>query len=161
MSAARPRVLAISSRGGHWVQLRRLARAFEGCDTVWASTDRGLGPQVAPHRFVTVPEASRWDRVRLAWMALRVALLVLRVRPDAIVSTGAAPGYVALRVGRLLGARTVWVDSFANAGELSLSGRKALAFADLTLTQWPHLGETLAPGAAPRRGVAYFAGSVL
>ncbi|MFZ9916397.1 MAG: UDP-N-acetylglucosamine--LPS N-acetylglucosamine transferase, partial [Phycisphaerales bacterium] len=103
----------------------------------------------------------RWDRLRLIWMAVRVALLVMRLRPSVIISTGAAPGYVALRIGRLLGARTVWVDSFANAAELSLSGRKALSFADLTLTQWPHLGTTLAAGEAPQRGTAYFAGSVL
>lgn len=161
MSARRPRVLAISSRGGHWVQLRRLARAFEGCETVWASTDPALAARVAPERFFTVPEASRWDRIRLVWMALCVTWLVVRLRPTAIISTGAAPGYIALRVGRLLGARTVWVDSFANAAELSLSGRKALAFADLTLTQWPRLGQRLAAGEAPKRGTAYYAGSVL
>jgi UDP-N-acetylglucosamine:LPS N-acetylglucosamine transferase len=157
----RPRVLAISSRGGHWVQLKRLAPAFADCDVRWASTDPALAAQVAPAPFTPVPEASRWDRLRLAWMALCVAWLVVRLRPDVVVSTGAAPGFVALRAARLLGARTVWVDSVANAAELSLSGRKALGFADLTLTQWPHLGEPLPKATPPRRGTAHHAGSVL
>jgi UDP-N-acetylglucosamine:LPS N-acetylglucosamine transferase len=154
-------VLAISSRGGHWVQLRRLAPAFEACDTHWASTDSALADQVFPARFTAIPEASRWDRLRLAWMVIRVAWLVARLRPNVVVSTGAAPGFVALRVGRLLGARTIWLDSVANAAELSLSGRKALSFADLTLTQWPHLGAALPADDRPVRGTAYHAGSVL
>ena len=47
--------------------------------------------------------------------------------------------------GRLLGARTIWVDSIANADELSLSGRKAGRFAHLWLTQWPELARAQGP----------------
>ena len=46
----------------------------------------------------------------------------MRLRPDVVITTGAAPGYFAVRIGKLLGARVVWVDSIANAEELSLSG---------------------------------------
>lgn len=168
MSAPSPRpmrrVLAISSRGGHWTQLRRLKTAFDGCDITWASTDANLAREVAPARFVCIPEASRWDRVRLVWSMICVLVLVLRVRPHAIVSTGAAPGFLALRIGSLIGARTLWIDSFANAEELSLSGRKAALFSDLTLTQWAHLGAPLEvkSGAKTSRakGSAYYAGAV-
>ena len=55
------------------------------------------------------------------------------------ITTGVAPGYFAVRIGKWLGARVVWVDSVANAEELSLSGHKAGSFVDLWLTQWPHL----------------------
>jgi hypothetical protein len=48
---------------------------------------------------------------------------LLRVRPDVIVSTGAPCGYVAIRMGRLLGARTLFIDSIANAVQPSLSGQ--------------------------------------
>ena len=71
--------------------------------------------------------------------ALKVLWTLLRERPTIVVSTGAAPGYLAIRGGRLLGARTIWIDSVANVEELSMSGRMASATADLCLTQWPHL----------------------
>ena len=51
----------------------------------------------------------------------------------------------ALRLGRLLGARTIWLDSIANVDELSLSGLKARRHADLWLTQWPHLARPEGP----------------
>ncbi|MBN1256111.1 MAG: UDP-N-acetylglucosamine--LPS N-acetylglucosamine transferase, partial [Planctomycetes bacterium] len=40
---------------------------------------------------------------------------------------------------KLIGAKTIWVDSIANGGELSLSGKLAEKYADLWLTQWEHL----------------------
>jgi hypothetical protein len=71
--------------------------------------------------------------------------LVYRLRPDVVVSTGAAPGYFGVRFGKWLGARVIWVDSIANAEELSMSGAKAGAFVDIWLTQWPHLAKENGP----------------
>ncbi len=67
------------------------------------------------------------------------------LRPDIVVSTGAAPGYFALRFGKILGARTIWVDSLANVDTLSRAGQMAGKFADLWLTQWPDLASTEGP----------------
>ncbi len=81
-------------------------------------------------------------------VALEVFSILMKERPDVIISTGAAPGYLAIRLGRLFKARTIWVDSFANVDELSLSGRLAGKQADLWLTQWPHLASPDGPGFA-------------
>jgi len=64
---------------------------------------------------------------------------------SASVSTGAAPGYIAVRLGKLLGARTAWIDSVANVEEVSLSGRMVGRHADLWLTQWRHLAKDDGP----------------
>jgi UDP-N-acetylglucosamine:LPS N-acetylglucosamine transferase len=133
------RILAVASSGGHWVQLRRLAPAFEGHDVAYLTTDPGYGSEVGVARFYVVNDANRWNKLAVLRCALRILRVVLRERPDVVVSTGAAPGYLAIRCARLLGARTVWIDSVANVEELSLSGRMASATADLCLTQWPHL----------------------
>jgi UDP-N-acetylglucosamine:LPS N-acetylglucosamine transferase len=133
------RILAVASSGGHWVQLCRLQPAFEGNDVAYLTTDPGHEAEVGGARFYTVQDASRWDKLALARCAARIGWVLLRERPDVVVSTGAAPGYMALRLAKLLGARTVWVDSVANVEELSLSGRMASTKADLCLTQWPHL----------------------
>jgi len=155
---ARRRVLAVASGGGHWVQLMRLRPAWDGCDVTYVTTteafraevtaDAGLRGQPEPGYHV-VPEANRWQKLRLIRQLAGLLMIVLRVRPDAVITTGAAPGYFALRFGRLVGARTVWVDSIANAEELSLSGKKAGRHADLWLTQWPDLA---VPGGPEFRG---------
>lgn len=138
-------VMAISSAGGHWVQLMRLRPAWVGLDVTYVTTDAGLEAPLraetegSPPRFHVITEANRWQKARLLKQLAQLVVVFLRTRPDVVITTGAAPGYFALRLGRLFGARTVWIDSMANAEELSLSGQRARAHADLWLTQWEHL----------------------
>jgi len=139
------KVLAIASGGGHWTQLLRLRKALDGCEVIYSSTRSGYATDVVGSRFVQIPDATRWDRTRFVVMAIRVAWLALTVRPHVVISTGAAPGYVAIRVAKLLGARTIWIDSVANVEVLSLSGQHVGKYADLWLTQWPHLARPTGP----------------
>jgi hypothetical protein len=136
---ARQRVLAVSSGGGHWVQLLRLRPALEGCEVLYVTVNAAYRGEVAGERFAVIPDATRWNKVRLLWMGLRLAWLMVRFWPQVVVSTGAAPGYFAVRFGKLMRARTLWIDSIANVERLSMSGDMARGQADLVLTQWPHL----------------------
>jgi hypothetical protein len=139
------RVLAVSSGGGHWVQLLRTLPAFAGCDVAFVTVNGAYRDQVPTRRFYVVNDATRWNKLGLIRMLCRLMTIVLRERPDVIISTGAAPGYFAIRIGRLLGARTIWIDSIANVERLSLSGQKIGAHADLWLTQWPQLASADGP----------------
>jgi UDP-N-acetylglucosamine:LPS N-acetylglucosamine transferase len=149
---AGPRLLAIASGGGHWVQLRRLLPAFDGFDIAFVSTFDHYATQVAGHRYYMVPNASRFELKGFlpgTWRAFRI---LLKERPDAIVTTGSAPMLIFLILGRLMGARTLWVDSLANPARMSSSGRFARRFAHRTVSQWPEV--------AAAEGVRYW-GSVL
>ena len=90
-------------------------------------------------RFHTVVDANRWQKIRLVRQLLGILILLIRYRPDVVLSTGAAPGYFALRFGKWFGARTIWVDSIANAGELSMTGQIVEKHADIWLAQWEHM----------------------
>ncbi len=139
MKRERKKILAIASGGGHWVQLLRLRPAFDGCDVVYATVREGYRGDVGGAEFRVIPDSNRWNKLALLRCALGVMWLVLRERPDVVISTGAAPGFFGVRFGKWFGARVIWVDSVANAEELSMSGRKAGGFVDLWVTQWQHL----------------------
>lgn len=132
-----PCILAVASGGGHWVQLMRLRPAFSGAQVHYATVDRSAAVTVAPAPVHLYPDANRDTPFRLILASFRLALIVLRVRPDVVVSTGAAGGYLAIRFARLVGARTMFIDSIANALELSVSARLAQRVADRVLCQWP------------------------
>jgi len=142
----RPVVFAVASGGGHWVQLLRIAPGFDGCDVVYVSTIAGHAELVGDARFIEVPEANRWERWRAVRCALAMSWALMRIRPDIVVSTGALPGLFAVAFGKLVLRRpTIWIDSIANADELSMSGAQAGRFADLWLTQWEHLARPDGP----------------
>lgn len=138
------RLLAVASGGGHFVQLLRLRDAFEGSEVTWVTTLSGYASEVSgPLRVVR--DANLDQKLALVRMFLQMAWIVFRVRPHVIVTTGAAPGFAAVVLGRLTGARTVWIDSIANSETLSTSGAKVGRFADLWLTQWEHLARPEGP----------------
>jgi UDP-N-acetylglucosamine:LPS N-acetylglucosamine transferase len=141
----RTKVLAVASGGGHWIQLLRVLPAFDGADLACASVHPDQAQDVPGARFHAVTDANQWERLRTLRLAFEMLFVVLRERPDVVVSTGAAPGFFALLFGRLLGARTIWLDSLANVDCLSLSGRMARRFAGLWLTQWPELARPEGP----------------
>lgn len=145
MNQHRPKVLAISSGGGHWVQLLRLRPAFDGTNLVFATVHAGYGADVEGCEFRLIHDANRDQKLALVKSAWSILFLLLIERPDIVISTGAAPGYFAVRFGKLLRMKTIWVDSVANAEELSMSGRKAGSCADLWLTQWSHLAAETGP----------------
>jgi len=146
------RVVAIASGGGHWVQLCHLRPVLDGLDVHYVSVDRSYSHDVRGEPLYVVRDASRWNKLGLIVQALQVLRIMLYLRPDVVISTGAAPGYFALMFGKILGAKTVWIDSLANVEELSLSGQRVRRYADLWLTQWPHLA---------RPGGPQYAGAVL
>ena len=143
------KVLAIASRGGHWIQLLRLRPAFSKIDVIYVTTDPAYKSMVDGAPFRVVCEATRDQKFRMLLLLVQIFWILLRERPTAIITTGAAPGYFAIRLGNWLGAKTMWIDSIANAEELSLSGRLASKHANITLPQWNHLAS---PGIAEYHG---------
>lgn len=152
MAKRRKRVIAISSAGGHWVQLLRLRPAFDNHDLYFVTVSSSYRNDVASQPFYIVNDATRWNKLALVCMAVRIVVIIFKVRPHIVVSTGAAPGYFALRVAKWIGARTIWIDSIANVEQMSLAGHRVRPYADLWLTQWPHLAKPQGP---------VFAGNVL
>jgi len=121
------------------VQLLRLRPAFSGSEVAFIGVHHACREDVQGYRFYCVCDATRWTRLRLILSALQVFCIICLEHPHVVISTGAAPGYFAVRIGKLLGARTIWLDSIANIEQLSMSGSLAGPYADLWLTQWPHL----------------------
>ena len=92
--------------------------------------DREAKHDVEGHRYFMVPDGNRDTKLALLWMALRVLAVVLIVRPNVIVSTGAAPGYFACRFGKLVDAKSLFIDSVANAEDMSLSAKLVASHAN-------------------------------
>lgn len=147
MSAqTRKKILAVSSGGGHWVELLRVRAAFRGHFVVYATVSDSYRAHVGDAPLRVIEDVTRWDRLGLVRACGAMLSLLARERPDVVVSTGALPGFLAVVLGkRLFGARTIWIDSLANVDSLSMSGSKVGPHADLWLTQWPELARPGGP----------------
>jgi len=133
------KILAIASSGGHWIQLLRLKSSFEGHELVFASTNAGNADMVKDHLFYKIPDTNRSNYFSLFSAIYFLLKFLLKIKPNVIITTGAAPGLLAIAIGRFLGAKTIWVDSIANVETISMSGKIATKIANRVYTQWPEL----------------------
>ena len=133
------KVLAVSSGGGHWVQLLRLRKSWEGFDVVYATVNPDARMDIGDSVFFVIPDANRWTKISLIKCMFSSFWLILRVKPRVVITTGAAPGLFALVFGKIFGAKTIWLDSIANVEKMSMSGKLSRHFADQWLTQWEDL----------------------
>lgn len=113
--------------------------AFGNADCQFVSTSKGMTAPVGSRAMLEIPDTARDAMLGIPPTLAALFRIVRAFDPDLVVSTGAAPGALALMVAKLFGARTVWIDSIANSEALSLSARLVRPVADVRITQWPHL----------------------
>lgn len=141
MTKSRRKVLAVASGGGHWEQLMLLRPKLEEYDVRFATTDADIAHQRGITAVDTLPDCNQNKPFQSALCAIAALRIVLKHRPDVVLSTGAAPGFFCLMAGRMIGARTLWIDSVANGEQLSMCGKLSRRLAHQCLTQWPDVAD--------------------
>ncbi|WP_170252882.1 hypothetical protein [Colwellia echini] len=135
------KVLAIASGGGHWKQLMLLKPAYDSQTVKYVTTIKGLPEQNNINNFAIVCDSNKNEKLRAIYSFIQMIVIFIRFWPDVVITTGAAPGLLGLILGKLCFKKTIWVDSVANAEQLSLCGKISKKFADVVLTQWEQLAD--------------------
>ncbi|MCK5895972.1 MAG: oligosaccharide biosynthesis protein Alg14 [Cocleimonas sp.] len=138
------KILAISSPGGHWIQLNKICNTLEQqFDVVYATPRKHdkSSPKEGERKVYSITDASADSKLNLIPVTFQLLSILLRERPNTIISTGAAPGVMAILLCKFLPIKTIWVDSIANVSVLSRSGRMVKKHANLVVTQWEDLSD--------------------
>ncbi len=130
--------MLVGSAGGHLAQLVRLRPWWEACERTWVTFDK---PDA---RSLLADEDVIWafhpttrnipNLIRNLVLAVRE---VRRVRPDLVVSTGAAVAVPFFVVARLLRLPVVYVEVFDRIDSPTLSGRLCRPISTRFCVQWP------------------------
>lgn len=137
------RVIGVSSPGSRWAELNAIVRALGSSEPILVQASSRFDAQTT--QIARVSDFSIFSIWKLPVCAWQLFWLMARHRPQMVISTGAAPGVLALAIGRLWGARCVWVESLTSTENMSLSGSMAGWFAHLWLTQWPEIARPRGP----------------
>lgn len=134
------RLLAVCSTGGHLTELLqlvpRLSPAFSSVEWVTFDTPQSRSSLAGEHVHFVHTTRTR-DLRRVVANAGPAALLLVRRRPDAIISTGAGVAFSFLPLARALGVSAHYVESATRLDGPSSTGRLlALAPGVRTYTQY-------------------------
>ena len=121
-------------------QLLRFINGWNGYDSFCVTTLDTVREGLQKYgKVYVVGECNREHTIRVIKVLFRCSRVIFCEKPDVVISTGAAVGCIVCFLGKLFGARVIWIDSITNVERLSLSGRMVRYIADLFLVQWPEL----------------------
>jgi UDP-N-acetylglucosamine:LPS N-acetylglucosamine transferase len=130
--------MLVCNPGGHLMQMFALKGAWEDLPHVWVtlrSADTEALLLGEPTVFAHGPTSRS---VKNMLRNLRFAVAVLRRHhPDVLLSTGGGLSVPLFMVGKLTGARLIYVESLTRVDRPSLSGMLVYFFVDRFFVQWP------------------------
>jgi UDP-N-acetylglucosamine transferase subunit ALG13 len=134
-----PVVHLACSRGGHLDVLLRHQEAFLGCRVVWVTQQSARAARLR-EEGAHVHVLGEWDRTspcrtasRTIWRSLG---LMLRHRPQLVVTSGSGIVVPFCTMARAAGARVIFVETSARVRGASTSGRVLSRIAHDVIAQW-------------------------
>lgn len=134
------KVCLVGSSGGHLTHLYMLKPFWQDKERFWVTFDKAdarsilAGENMIPCHYPTNRNLKNLIRnTFLAWKVLR------KEKPDVIISSGAAVAVPFFYLGKLFGAKTVYIEVFDRIDGPTLTGKLVHPIADLFIVQWEEM----------------------
>lgn len=134
------KVCLVGSSGGHLTHLYMLKPFWREQDRFWVTFDKEdarsllADEQVYSCYFPTNRNIKNLIRnTFLAWKVLR------KERPQLIISSGAAVAVPFFYLGKLFGAKTIYIEVFDRIDKQTLTGRLVYPVTDRFIVQWEEM----------------------
>ena len=137
------KVLMVASSGGHMEELTRLTNVIEKYDCCWVTEKNDFqtyGDNIEIDYYM--PQVNRREIFfifKFIYVTLKALQIIIKEKPDFVVSTGALISYPFCRIAKWMGKKVVFIESFARVNELSLTGRLLYNHVNRFIVQWPEL----------------------
>jgi len=133
-------ICLVCSHGGHFDEMMRLSEAFKD-DNYFIVTHSSEATKNLKNAYrIKFDGWSFIGKILLVRVIIRAAFILLKERPDVIISTGA--GEIAVPfcyIGKILGKKIIFIDTLARITTPSGGGKLIYPIADLFLVQWASL----------------------
>ncbi|WHZ60364.1 MULTISPECIES: PssD/Cps14F family polysaccharide biosynthesis glycosyltransferase [Metabacillus] len=132
-------MLIASSTGGHFTQVNKIAAALNKEDVAYLVEKH---PSIMPKDdmyFLNMFNRKE-NFVKTIIANTRISFHVLRkTKPKYIISTGAGAVIPCMILGKLMGSKIIFIESFAKVKSPTLTGRLMYFIADRFYVQWPDM----------------------
>ena len=142
------KVMFISSTGGHVTELLQLKPLFEKCEytivTEKTKSNQNLIDQYPDHVYYLAYGTKQHLFKYLFIFAYNIIVsffIFLKVKPDAIVTTGTHTAVPMCYIAHFLKKKVVFIETFANSKTPTQAGRLVYPIADLFVVQWESMLE--------------------
>lgn len=132
-----------SSAGGHFNQLNILIKEYKEYDhfviTEKTNFAKSILEENNSYLFNIINRSEKLFVFKFIKNSIKLMNIMYKEKPDLIISTGALITVPVCYIGKLLGAKVIFIESFAKVEEPTLSGRLVSRICDKVLVQWPDM----------------------
>lgn len=137
------KICLVASGGGHLMELMKLLPAVDGHD-FYIVTEKNIASENTikkyRHHYVLQQERRTWDfPLKFAYNIVASLYFLLKERPDCIISTGAGAAYPTCKIGKMLGKKIIFLESFCRLKTPTKTAKMVYPFADHFLVQWEEM----------------------
>jgi beta-1,4-N-acetylglucosaminyltransferase len=133
------KILLVCSSGGHFSGMMRLKKFWERSERTWVTfRNPSTEGSLLGEKVWWAYSPTNRNLVNLVRNFFLAVYVLLKEKPDLVITTGAGVAVPFLWLAHLLGAQTVFVESITRVHSLSLSARLVSSFAEIYV-QWPEL----------------------
>ncbi len=143
------KVLFISSTGGHLEELMQLKSLFDKYDyyivTEKTKSNLYLKDRYPNHvSFLVYGSYSTLLKkivypFKIIYNTFKSLIIYIKVKPGYIIATGAHTAGPMCLIGKILGSKIIFIETFANHKTKTKTGRIVYQFADLFIVQWEEM----------------------
>ncbi|AFY32493.1 PssD/Cps14F family polysaccharide biosynthesis glycosyltransferase [Calothrix sp. PCC 7507] len=136
------KLMLVCTSGGHFATMKSLKSFWSLHDRVWVSDRKKDTASLEQGEKVHwLPYQAPRDILALLLNIPETFRILVREKPDVVISTGASLAINFAFIGKLLGIKFVFIESISRSQELSVSGKLVYLIADEFYVQWPELCE--------------------
>lgn len=137
----RRKICLVSSCGGHFMELLQIIPAVKNCN-YYVVTEYNIASKDTTERFEMHYFLKQQERRSIVFIyvfvynMIKSLFIVLKERPTHILTTGAGAVFPTCIFGKLLGAKIIYIESFAKINSKSMTGRLLYKLVDRFYVQW-------------------------
>ena len=134
------KVCLVGSSGGHLTHLYLLKKFWNDKDRFWVTFDKedanSLLKDEKKYNCYYPTNRNIKNLIKNTFLAIKV---LNKERPDLIISSGAAVAVPFFYIGKLFGAKTVYIEVFDRIDKPTLTGKLVYPITDLFVVQWEEM----------------------
>ncbi|KAA8453757.1 PssD/Cps14F family polysaccharide biosynthesis glycosyltransferase [Weissella paramesenteroides] len=141
------KIALVGSSGGHLTHLFLLKKFWEKEDRIWVTFDKEDSRSILKNekRYNAHFPTNRNFKNLILNTFLAIKVLFLE-KPDVIISSGAAVAVPFFYLGKLFGAKTIYIEVFDRIDKPTLTGKLVYPVTDRFIIQWEELKKVYPKG---------------
>ena len=134
------KICLVSSSGGHLTHLYMLKDFWKDKQRFWVTFDKeDANSMLKGEKVYYAYYPSNRSFKALCINTVRAIRILHREKPDLIVSSGAAPAVPFFYIGKLMKAKTIYIEVFDRIDAPTVTGRMVYPVTDRFVVQWEEM----------------------